>query len=152
MANFRDQFAGKTVRWVGLVKHVKEGFFSSNFLFLVMYPTMTLAGQQRPSQQKGKPSSSSFSFGGGGENSDGGEGAGAGGEEEDKLSVLSEKRKEEDDERARLLDLDEENRGLQGDGADLALAFSGDLNAVVEKLVPGDKVSFEATLVELGRR
>lgn len=75
VANFRDKFAGKTVRWTGLVKHVKEGLFSSNFLFLVMYPTMTLAGQQHKKaggRRDGFSSSSSspFSFGrtgGGGE-------------------------------------------------------------------------------------
>ncbi|PHJ21381.1 litaf-like protein [Cystoisospora suis] len=155
VANFRDKFGGKTVRWTGLVKHVKEGLFSSNFLFLVMYPTMTLAGQQHK-KASGHPdsfSSSPFSFGrtGGGEDMsrEGGEGSDA---EEKRKSKQEKEEEDQEEEKARLLALDEENRGLQGDGADLALAFSGDLNQVVEKLVPGDKVSFEATLVELGRR
>lgn len=88
--------------------------------------------------------------GGGGASHEGGEGSDGG--DEKRKSKQEKEEEEQEEEKARLLDLDEENRGLQGDGADLALAFSGSLNEVVEKLVPGDKVSFEATLVELGRR
>lgn len=45
-----------------------------------------------------------------------------------------------------------EEEGMQGDGADLGLAFDGELASQIAKLTPGDKISFQATLHELGRR
>ncbi|KYF49247.1 hypothetical protein TGARI_246220B, partial [Toxoplasma gondii ARI] len=141
--NFREHFLGKTVKWEGLVKQVKEGTFSSNFLFLVMYPTMTAEGRGSLGSRDGSWSSAER----------GGDSTLASLLMEDEAGEAGEKRKadarqEEDD----LLALDEENRGMRGDGADLAFAFSEDLNEKVAQLVPGDKVAFEATLVELGRR
>ncbi|CBZ55896.1 conserved hypothetical protein [Neospora caninum Liverpool] len=154
--NFREHFLGKTVKWEGLVKQVKEGTFSSNFLFLAMYPTMTNEGRGNVDSRsagslgsagRGNSSLASLLFGDegeeGGEMGDKGTGRGKGDGEQ-----AGQRQEEEAD----LLSLDEENRGMQGDGADLALAFSEDLNGKVAQLVPGDKVAFEATLVELGRR
>ncbi|PFH38312.1 hypothetical protein BESB_006530 [Besnoitia besnoiti] len=156
--NFREHFSGKTVKWEGLVKQIKEGTFSSNFLFVAMYPTMTAEGRGRRGAGGlggGEPEGDLASLLFGDDKAEGGEdGADArrspaapAGDARDDDGKTPEQREE-----AELLALDEENKGMQGDSADLALAFSEDLNKKVEALVPGDKISFEATLVELGRR
>ena len=48
--------------------------------------------------------------------------------------------------------LEKEEEGMKGDGADLALAFDSHLAEEIAKLNPGDKIAFEATLHELGKR
>ena len=48
--------------------------------------------------------------------------------------------------------LQREEEGMKGDGADLALAFDGDISLEIAKLTPGDKITFEATLHKLGKR
>lgn len=49
-----------------------------------------------------------------------------------------------------LLELEEE--GMEGDSADLALAFDGEMSKEVATLSVGDKIQFEATLHDLGKR
>ncbi|XP_026190165.1 uncharacterized protein LOC34620438, partial [Cyclospora cayetanensis] len=122
-ANFRESFALRTVQWEGLVKQVKEGFFAASPAFLFLAMNPTLStAAARKEEAPLLPESEET-------------------DNEDPHSLLSE-----------LEALRKEEEGMKGDGADLALAFDRTLAAEVVKLSPGDKVRFEATLHELGRR
>ncbi|KAL8272379.1 hypothetical protein Esti_003669 [Eimeria stiedai] len=139
-ANFSDNFALRTVAWKGLVKQVREGLFpgSASFVFLAMNPTLSASRSSAAAAaaEREEP------LGVGELEEEGGRGAAENQERGDsELEALSE-----------LERLQREEEGMAGDGADLGLAFSQDLAAQVAKLNPGDKVAFEATLHELGRR
>lgn len=130
-ANFKEDFFLRTVRWEGLVKQVREGLFSGSpsFLFLAMNPTLSTSVGR-----KGDAPSTDASG------------------DSDSNDVKQQQKEQPHGIFSELELLEREEEGMKGDGADLGLAFDSKLATDVAKLSPGDKVAFEATLHDLGRR